>query len=147
MDDLPFREIWCADFEFGAADGERPVVRCLVATEFRTGRTVRLWLDSEPAPAAPPFDTGSRTLFVAYFASAELGCFKALGWPTPCHVLDLYAEFKRLICGRDGEPGKPSLLHALDYLRLPSMEVTEKTQMRDLALRGGSYSPDERRAL
>jgi hypothetical protein len=119
----------------------------MVATEYRTGRTVRLWLDGRPAPARPPFDTGPGALVVAYFASAELGCFLALGWPPPAHVLDLYAEFKRHVCGRDHAPGKPSLAYALDWFGLESISVTQKDQLRRLALRGGPYADAERRAL
>src|SRR5919201_1097029 len=111
MQRLPFREVWCCDFEFGAPDGERPAVRCLVAREYRSGRTVRLWLDGRPAPPRPPFAVGADAVCVAYFATAEMGCFLALGWPMPTHLLDLYVEFRWLTCGRDGEPGKPSLVY------------------------------------
>jgi hypothetical protein len=144
--DLPFHELWCIDFEFGAVDGERPAVRCLVATEWRTRRTIRTWLEGQVIPSNAPFDTGPDSLVVAFFASAEMGSFRALGWPMPTNVLDLYVEFKWLTCGRDGEP-KPSLLYALDRFGLPSMAVTEKRDMRDLALRGGPYTTDEREAL
>jgi DNA polymerase-1 len=147
MRPLPFTEVWCGDFEFGAADGERPVVRCLVAREYHTGRTVRLWLDGRPIPPRAPFGVGPDVLFVAFFASAEMGCFLSLGWPLPVNVLDLYAEFKWLTCGKDGEPGKPSLVYALDRFGLESLDVSEKDEMRRLALRGGKYSEAERRAL
>jgi hypothetical protein len=147
MRPLPFREVWCCDFEFSAPDGERPAVRCLVAREYHTGRTVRLWLDGEAPPARPPFGVGPDVLFVAYFASAELGCFLELGWPLPARLLDLYVEFKWLICGRDGEPAKPSLVYALDWFGLDSMDVVEKEEMRQLAIRGGPYTEAERRAL
>ena len=50
MHPFPFREVWCCDFEFSAVDGERPAVRCLVAKEYRTGKTIRLWLDGQTAP-------------------------------------------------------------------------------------------------
>ncbi|HEX3152330.1 MAG TPA: DNA polymerase [Gemmataceae bacterium] len=147
MERLSFKEVWCADFEFGADDGERPVVRCLVATEVRTGRTIRQWLDRVPVPAAAPFNTGPDALFVSFFASAEMGCFRVLDWLMPAHVLDLYAEFKWLSCGRDGFPGKPCLLYALDHFGLPSMDATDKTDMRNLALRGGPYTADEQAAI
>src|SRR5215813_5566500 len=95
---LPFPEVWCCDTEFSAPDGERPAVRCLVAREYHTGRTIRLWLDGEPAPPRPPFAVGPDSLFVAFFASAEMGCFLQLGWPLPARLLDLYVEFKWLTC-------------------------------------------------
>jgi hypothetical protein len=147
MRQLPFREVWCCDFEFSAPDGERPAVRCLVATEYHTGRTVRLWLDGEPTPPRPPFATDADALFVAFFGSAEMGCFLVLGWPMPIHLLDLYVECKRHICGRDGEPNKPSLAYALDRFGLDSLDVNEKDEMRKLAIRGGPYTAAERRAL
>src|SRR5262245_35748251 len=144
MHPLPFREVWCCDFEFSAPDGERPAVRCVVAREYHTGRRIRLWLDGEPAPPRPPFGTGPDCLFVAFFASAEMGCFLALGWPMPAHLLDLYVEFKWMICGRDGEPGKPGLVYALDRLGLDSLDANEKETMRHLAIRGGPYTQAER---
>src|SRR5262245_43535955 len=147
MHPLPFREVWCCDTEFSAPDGERPAVRCLVATEYCTRRTVRLWLDGEPAPPRPPFAADAGALCVAYFASAEMGCFLALGWPMPTCLLDLYVECKWDTCGRDGEPGKPSLAYALDRYGLQSLDVTEKAEMRQLAIRGGPYTDAERRAL
>jgi hypothetical protein len=147
MGRLAFRAVWCCDFEFSQPDGEVPTVRCVVAKEYHTGRTVRLWLDDGPVPPRPPFDTGPDSVFVAFFATAEVGCFLSLGWPTPVNVIDLYVEFKRLTCGRDGVPGKPSLVFALDYFGLPSMAVEAKQEMRDLAIRGGPYTADERRAL
>ena len=147
MHRLPFREVWCCDFEFSAPDGDRPAVRCMAAREYHTGRTIRLWLDGEPAPPRPPFAIDAEALFVAFFASAEMGCFLALGWPTPVRILDLYAEFKWMICGRDGEPAKPSLVYALDKFGLESLDAEEKAAMRELAIRGGPYADAERRAL
>jgi hypothetical protein len=147
MDRLPFKEVWCGDTEFSAPDGERPRVRCLAMTEFYTRRTIHVWLDGEPTPDRPPFDIGPDSLFIAYFASAELGSFLSLGWSLPTHVIDLYTEFKWLICGRDGEPNKPSLVYALDWFGLPSLDVTEKQEMRQLAIRDGPHTPTERNAL
>jgi hypothetical protein len=145
---LPFREVWCCDFEFSAPDGERPAVRCLVASEYHTGQTIRLWLDGEPVPLRPPFNVGPNALFVAFFASAEMGCFLQLGWPLPKHLLDLYVETKWDICGKDGAPSKPSLVYALDRFGLDSLDVNEKEPMRALASRRGLlYSDVERRAL
>jgi hypothetical protein len=145
---LPFGEVWCCDFEFSAPDGECPLVRCLVAREYHTGRTVRLWLDGESVPPRPPFAVGPDVLFVAYFASSEMGCFLPLGWPMPAHLLDLYAETKWDVCGKDGMPNKPSLVFALDHYGVGSQDVNEKEEMRALASRRGlTYSEAERRAL
>src|SRR5262245_54586344 len=137
MHPLPFREVWCCDFEFSASDGEPPVVRCLVAKEYHTGRAIRLWLDNEPVSSGPPFAVDETALFIAYFGCAEMGCFLTLGWQMPAHLLDLYVEFKWLTCGRQGEPNKPSLAYALDRFGLESLDVVEKEEMRALAARPG----------
>src|SRR5262245_54859417 len=95
---LPYRHVWCVDFEFHAPAGERPEPLCMVARELNTGRLERLWLEDDP-PTRPPYDTGPRSLFVAYYASAELGCHLALGWHMPARILDLSAEFRCLTSG------------------------------------------------
>jgi hypothetical protein len=42
---LPFREIWCLDFEYEAPRGENPSLVCMVAKEVVSGRRVKLWRD------------------------------------------------------------------------------------------------------
>src|SRR6516164_5430374 len=121
-----FREVWAADFEFGAAPGERPDVRCLVARELKTGRTVRLWRDQ--LGPVPPYPTDAGSLFVAYYASAELGCHLALGWPLPERVLDLYVEFRNRTNGIPTIAGN-GLIGALAAHGLDSIGATEKTDM------------------
>ena len=81
------------DFEFEVRPGERPVPVCLVAKELRCGRVFRVF-ENEFGTALPPYATGPDVLFVAYYASAELGCYRALGWPMPERILDLFAEFR-----------------------------------------------------
>src|SRR5262245_34826432 len=106
-----------------------------------------MWLDGEPIPLRAPFAAGPEALVVAFFASAEMTCFLALGWPLPARLLDLYAEFRWLVCGRDGAK-KPSLTHALDWFGLDSLDAVEKQEMRDLACRAGlPYTDAERAAL
>ena len=75
-----------------------------------------------------------------------MGCHLALGWPLPTHVLDLYAEFRNLTNGRSTPCGS-SLLGALSYFGLDVMDAVEKEDMRDLAMRGGPYTQEERSAL
>ena len=140
-----FRTVWFCDFEFRALPGERPQAVCLVARELWSGRLVRQWL-TDHVPSQPPFDVGPDSLFVAYFASAELGCCLALGWPMPARVLDLYVEFRSMTNGRT-VPSGLGLLGALAYCGLDCMESTEKQSMRELAMRGGPYTEDEQVAL
>ncbi len=140
-----FRAVWAVDFEFTAPPGHRPTPLCVVARELRTGRVERHWLDPD-RPVPCPYPTGPDDLFVAYYASAELGCHLALGWPTPVRVLDLYAEFRNHTNGLPTAAGW-GLLGALAHFGLDAMAGLEKEEMRALAMRGGPYSTDERAAL
>ena len=142
----PFREIWLLDFEFNQVPGNLPIVRCMVSKELRSGRTIRLWADQLSRLTAPPFGTGSDILFIAYYATAELNCFIALGWQLPCCVLDLFVEFRNMTNGHRPIGGN-GLIGAMLYHQLDAISVVEKDEMRALALRGGSYTESEKLAL
>jgi DNA polymerase-1 len=141
---LPFKAIWFLDFEFISAPGARPVPVCMVARELGSNRLVRLWKDD--LGAEPPFSTGDDTLFVAYYASAELGCFLELGWPLPTRILDLYAEFRNETNGIPLPEGR-GLLSALSQHGLASITKEQKNEERDLVLRGGPWTASERRQI
>jgi hypothetical protein len=138
---LPFKEVWAVDFEFVVKPGENPEPVCLVAWELRSGRKLRLW--KHEFGSAPPYRVGPDALFVAYYASAEIGCHLALGWPVPKNVLDLFTEFRNHTNGI-ATPAGSSLLGALAYYGLDSIGTAEKDEMRDLILRGGPYTDTER---
>ncbi|QDU22107.1 DNA polymerase [Urbifossiella limnaea] len=140
-----YRQVWCVDFEFHAPSGHRPTPLCVCARELRTGRAVRHWLTDDP-PAVAPYPTDAGALFVAYYASAELGCHLALGWPLPARVLDLYAEF-RLLTNGGPTPHGSGLLGALAHFRLDGLAAGEKDELRALAIRGGPFTAAERAAL
>lgn len=144
--ELPFSQIWLVDFEFRSQPGGRPETLCMVAREYHSGRVLRLWADGLYLLREPPFSVSGNSLFVAYYASAEFGCFLDLDWPMPSRVLDLYAEFRNLTNGR-AVPSGNGLLGALAWFGLDAMAGVEKAEMRRLALRGGSYSGAERQAL
>jgi hypothetical protein len=134
----PFNSIWAADFEFDAPAGERQSVACLVALELRSGRLIRLWQNE--IGTAPPYPIGPNDLFVAYYASAELGCHLSLGWPLPETVLDLFTEYRNHTNGVTGGAG---LLDALAHFNLNGIGALEKKEMRDLVLRGGPYTQQQ----
>jgi DNA polymerase I len=142
----PFKEIWLYDFEFGQEEGGRPHPICLVASEVRSSTTLRLWESELLGLSSPPFDLGRDNLFVAFFATAELNCHLALGWPLPANVLDLYVEFRRHSNGLPTPHGK-GLLGALAWFGLDHIDGTEKESMRQLALRGGPWSDQEKESL
>jgi DNA polymerase-1 len=138
---LPFREIWALDFEFISEPGARPVPVCMVARELVSNRLIRLWQDE--LGAAPPFPVDNDTLFVAYFASAEVGCFLELGWPVPPRILDLFAEFRNATNGIP-LPGGRGLLGALSHHDIPAITADQKTEERALVMRGGPWDEVER---
>jgi DNA polymerase I len=138
----PYREIWFVDFEFDASDGEQPKPVCLVAKELISGQVLKLWQDEMGRLKQPPYPIDSDSLFVAYYASAELGCHLALDWALPINILDLFTEF-RALTNEKFTPSGNSLLGALAYFGLPRIDSTEKDTMRDLILSGGPWSEQE----
>jgi hypothetical protein len=143
---IPFREVWLVDFEFRAPPGERPVPVCLVARELFSGRLLRYWEDELRSLREPPYPVGPESLVLAYYASAEVGCHLALDWPVPARIVCLFAEFRCRTAGL-AVPHGNSLLAALAWHGLDAMGGIEKEAMRQLVLRGGPWSPDERRAV
>jgi DNA polymerase-1 len=147
MSDHPFREIWAVDFEFIQPEGEIPSPVCLVAWELRSRRKIRLWQDQ--LGKEPPYSLAADSLFVSFAADAELGCHLALGWQLPVRILDLRVEFLRATNttppSEDYKDAK--LLQALTYYGLDSVNATEKTFWRDLILRGGPWTMEEREGI
>jgi hypothetical protein len=122
-----FREIVVVDFEFTTLPGERPGPVCLVAHEQCSGRRFRVW-QNQFGPA-PPYATGPDVLFVAYYASAELGCYRVLGWPMPERILDLFTEFRDRTNGLP-TPAGAGLLGALAYFGIDGLGATEKKEIQ-----------------
>ena len=141
-----FRWIWIVDFEFSAPAGERPHPLCLVAVELESNEVVRLWEDELELLTRPPYGVGEDSLFVSYYAAAEVGCHLALGWPLPVNVLDLYVEFRNLTNGLRVPCGQ-GLIGALTWFGLDVRGLADKSHMRELALRGGPWTAQERNAL
>jgi DNA polymerase-1 len=141
-----FSQVWCVDFEYRADAGERPWPVCMVARELSTGCELRLWRDELLALSRAPFDLGPDALFVAYFASAELGCFLELGWPFPQNVLDLYVEHR---VETNGEPTLcgDGLLGALAWRGLGHIDAGEKDAMRRLVCDQRQWTAEERRKI
>ena len=141
-----FHKIWLVNFEFATLPGAIPEIRCLVALDYHTGKKIRLWADEIEALAKPPYGIDQQTLIVAYYASAEVGCHLALGWNAPCHMLDLFTEFRNLSNGLTTPCGS-SLQGALAYFGLSSAALVAQESMHQLVLRGGSYSSVEKQRL
>jgi hypothetical protein len=151
---LPYRHIVVADFEFefgghasfedASRSGGRPRPVCMVAKELRSGQTWRVWR-GEFGPA-PPFPIGSDSLFIGFYVSAELGCFRALNWRKPANILDLFTEFRDRTNGLQ-LPAGSGLVGALTYFGLDTIAAQEKDRLRLLILRGGPWSQSEREEI
>jgi DNA polymerase I len=140
-----FSQIWACDFEFRADPGERPWAVCMVAREVGSGTEITLWRDELLALKRAPFDTGKDSLFVAYYASAEIGCFLELDWPLPTNILDLFTEFR---CATNGLGAQSSLLAALAHYRIPAaINAGEKDKMRKLVLQQTEWSEQQKREI
>ena len=138
-----FREIVLADFEFEIGQGERPVPVCLVAHELCSGRKLRIFQDH--FGTTPPYAAGPDVLFVAYYASAELDCYRVLSWPMPERVLDLFTEFRDRTNGLTTIAGS-GLLGALAYFGLDGIGATEKHELQQAIGNDtwrGRYTPEE----
>jgi DNA polymerase I len=144
LEALSYHEIWAVDFEYIATPGDRPDPVCLVAWELRSGRRLQFWRDQ--FGPRPPYPIGPDALIVGYYASAEIGCHLALGWPAPARILDLFTEFRDRTNGLT-TPAGAGLLGALTFFGLDGMGATEKEEMRALILRGGPWSEQEREAI
>lgn len=136
-----FPEIWLIDFEYIATPGNPPRPVCCVALEYKSGREIRLWGDQ--LSVAPDFHQDSA--FVCYYASAEVGCFLALNWLAPVHVLDLFAEFRVLTNGESRLNGLTGsgLLDALAYFGLSHLDPDVKSHWRDRIMAGPPYTDVE----
>lgn len=137
------------DFEFRPIEGVEgnPLeVICGVFKDITSGLSVRLWQEELLQHKLPPLCSGNDITLVAYYAPAEMSCFRALGWPQRYKIIDLFAEFRVLTNGilpRDQQ----SLIAALTYYGGRPLDQSHKELMRNLALRGGPYSEQERLAL
>lgn len=129
------------EFEFGGNYGNRSRPVVMVAKDLLSGKTWRIWRGE--FETSPPFSTGPETLVVAFMASAEMGCFRALGWQMPALILDLYVEFKNRMNGKYPSLGV-GLIGALAHFGLDTIDANEKDKMRAMVLRGGPWSAKER---
>jgi DNA polymerase I len=141
-----YREIWLVDFEFSTSPGERQNPVCMVALDLSSGKVLRLWEDQLRGLQQPPFSMGSDSLYVAYYASAEMGCHLALGWGLPQNLLDLYVEFRNSTNGFPTPCGS-GLVGALIHFGLDGISALEKESMRQLVLRGGPWSDCEKQGV
>jgi DNA polymerase I len=139
-----YRHVIAADteFEFGGNPGNRQRPVCIVAKDLRSNQEWRLFRGE--FDSRPPFPIGPNALFVCFYASAELGFFKALDWPMPSNVLDLFTE-ARCLTNTTAEPlPEASLIATLARFGQDTIGATYKQNMINLILRGPPWTARER---
>ena len=143
-----FERVVVVDFEFGTQPGEVPHINCMVAHELHSREWWKLDRGQCLALQAAPFPTDPRTLFVCFYATAELNCFKVLGWPLPARVVDLYVLQRVLYNGQPLGWLKPDLVDqklgrglndCLIFHGLPEHVNPEKRGMQQLSAAGGPF--------
>lgn len=140
MNFAAYRQVWIEDFEFSVQAGGHPSPICLVAHELHSGRTVRQWLWG--TDASEPYEIDDETLVVGFFTPAEVSCRLVLGWSVPTQLIDLYPEFRAYFNGQKPASGW-GLLSAAESFGVAGMAAVEKSEMRELAIRGGPFSQSE----
>jgi hypothetical protein len=143
---LPFQRIVVADFEFHAPAGERPLPLCLVTLELFTGEIRRYWQNDLATMPEAPWPTNDTTLWLVFYGPAEWTSFRALDWRLPDYCIDLFAEFRALTNGHH-LPHGAGLIGACRWFGIPTTEAAQKDAFRNLAIRGGPFTPSERKAL
>jgi DNA polymerase I len=141
-----FKEVWVWDSEYVTVPGWHVKPVCMCAVELQTGVTLsRSWHEGETVANPLPF--GPDALHIVYSATADLGFALAAGWGLPCHVLDLYAEFRSLTNGlldNQGEKLETSLLEACHYYGVwDTTPESEKEANRARVIAGFPFSHDE----
>jgi len=140
-----FKEIWVVDFEFYGGAGNPPIPVCYCAYEIYSKKSIKHWLlDSKNLN--PQYSTKDNAVFIAYFASAEMGCHIALNWDHPRYIVDLFAEFRNNTNGKDIPSGRNLLGACINY-GVGGGDATLKDSMRDRILQGPPFIESEKNQI
>jgi hypothetical protein len=139
-----FETIVWLDFEFAEGDtGNRLRPTCLVAID-NHGHKWRPWREELQAYAQAPFDVGPATQLVFFKAEADLTCFLALGWRLPCHVIDLYSEWRHRSNGAPHPLPSNSLLNVAAHYGIDTTTAAAKEHFRAMFIADAPFSPKQR---
>src|SRR5262249_30312439 len=121
-----------------------------------SGRETTYWRDELLRMSCAPFGTGPDVAVVGYFASAEWGCFRQLGWPMPAQPIDLFAEqrvtFNRYLprdLRKAGAGDRWGLYDALGRYGIEGGDTAHKAAMRRMAMTATdtSWTHEDQQAL
>jgi DNA polymerase I len=142
-----FASVIVCDFE-DAEGSTGNVLRptCMVALELNSGSVWRLWREELQIRTAAPFDVSASTLFVGFKTEAELTCFLALGWCLPCHVLDLYSEWRRRSNGTPHPLPENSLINVAARYRIDTITAAAKDSFRAMFIANADFTSEQQEA-
>lgn len=135
------KPFYAVDFEYRHVTGEKPIPHCCVFENLSTWEIERYFI--EPGMPCPIPDLHN-CIVIAHNLAAEASCFDALNWPMPTQGLCTLAEFRNLT---NGTGQKCNLGAVCNYFNVPFTEPSKKESMRDLAIRGGPFTPQEEEDL
>jgi hypothetical protein len=145
-----WRRAWVVDTEYKPVDARVQIPHCLCALDLISRERLDLWLK----PGMPcPFAMAADELFILWAADADILTFIAMGWPVPLNVIDPRIGWKRIDNGGDQfKPGGKekkgySLLDAAREFHVPAIPEGVKKYWRDIAIRGGPFTEEERTGL
>ena len=136
-----FEQIVCFDTEFSALGGNKLTPRCLVAQIINTGEIIHQ-IPGTPCPRLTELLNSTDTLFVAFYASAEVGYLLGCDLPIPKYLICLFSNFKFFTNGKKIHQ-RASLNFACQYFKIPTMTSSKKDAGRTLALKEGPLSDTE----
>ena len=139
-----FSNYWVVDYEFIVEHGNPQQPICYAAKNLKSGKVIKHWIDREETK--PEYSIDKNSLFIAYYASAEMGCHQTLNFKRPLYIVDLFAEFRCLTNGAKIPSGN-SLIGACNFYGLSSSDATYKDSMRDRILQGPPFSEKEKTAI
>ena len=135
-----FDNIWVVDYEYYGDDADPKIPVIYSAKNLKTGEFISHWITKKETQ--PLYSCDPKSLFVSFFAPAELSCHLTLKFPFPLYIIDLWAEFLNQINGKR-IPGKKNLLLACEYYGIKGGDIVYKESMRNIILRGPPFSDKE----
>jgi hypothetical protein len=139
-----FETIVWGDFEFAeGSTGNRLRPTCMVAIDNHDNKW-RWWREALQAHSKAPFAVAPSTLFVGFKTEAELTCFLALGWQLPCHVIDLYSEWRHRSNGMPNPLPENSLINVAAHYGIDTTSAAAKEHFRAMFIVDAPFSPKQR---
>lgn len=150
-----YRAVFLIDTEYRATPFGHVEPVCLVVKDLVSGLEYRSWTDKGDRSQLPELPDGADILYVSYSAPAEWSCWLVWDWDLPSNILDLYALHRLEKNGftefRKGKmrPLRCTLLNLMQERGLGHLAMSEaqKEAMRNLILRDGPYTPEEKTAI